>query len=79
MLYVDGMEGVIRHNATIQWLYTLLASKVCLLLLSSDHFAVRCNSCHQTPHPLSPTHTQMLTPTPDSSACPFTLLISTLL
>ncbi|XP_076448722.1 FH1/FH2 domain-containing protein 3-like isoform X2 [Babylonia areolata] len=27
MLYVDGMEGVIRHNATIQWLYTLLASK----------------------------------------------------
>ncbi|CAL1532551.1 unnamed protein product [Lymnaea stagnalis] len=27
MLYVDGMEGVIRHNATIQWLYSLLASK----------------------------------------------------
>ncbi|XP_041375857.1 FH1/FH2 domain-containing protein 3-like isoform X2 [Gigantopelta aegis] len=27
MLYVDGMEGVIRHNATVQWLYTLLASK----------------------------------------------------
>ncbi|XP_059147784.1 FH1/FH2 domain-containing protein 3-like isoform X2 [Physella acuta] len=27
MLYVDGMEGVIRHNATVQWLYSLLASK----------------------------------------------------
>ncbi|BFZ13123.1 hypothetical protein BsWGS_16162 [Bradybaena similaris] len=27
MLYVDGMEGVIRHNATIQWLYSLLGSK----------------------------------------------------
>ncbi|XP_048253560.1 FH1/FH2 domain-containing protein 3-like isoform X4 [Haliotis rufescens] len=27
MLYVDGMEGVIRHNATVQWLYGLLASK----------------------------------------------------
>lgn len=36
MLYVDGMEGVIRHNATIQWLYTLLASKV-LKTLSSMH------------------------------------------
>jgi len=28
MLYVDGMNGVINHNATIQWLYSLLASKV---------------------------------------------------
>ncbi|KAL8613903.1 hypothetical protein ACOMHN_032893 [Nucella lapillus] len=27
MLYVDGMEGVVRHNATVQWLYTLLVSK----------------------------------------------------
>ena len=31
MLYVDGMEGVIRHNATVQWLYSLLASKVLTL------------------------------------------------
>ena len=29
MLYVDGMNGVINHNATVQWLYSLLASKVC--------------------------------------------------
>ena len=28
MLYVDGMNGVINHNATIQWLYSLLSSKV---------------------------------------------------
>ncbi|XP_074646852.1 FH1/FH2 domain-containing protein 3-like [Tubulanus polymorphus] len=27
MLYVDGMNGVIAHNETIQWLYTLMASK----------------------------------------------------
>ncbi|GAB1603515.1 FH1/FH2 domain-containing protein 3-like isoform X4 [Argonauta hians] len=27
MLYVDGMNGVIRHNATIHWLYSLLSSK----------------------------------------------------
>lgn len=28
MLYVDGMNGVITHNETIQWLYTLIGSKV---------------------------------------------------
>ncbi len=28
MLYVDGMNGVIAHNETIQWLYSLTASKV---------------------------------------------------
>uniref|UniRef100_UPI00358F38DF FH1/FH2 domain-containing protein 3-like isoform X2 n=1 Tax=Myxine glutinosa TaxID=7769 RepID=UPI00358F38DF len=27
MLYVDGMNGVIAHNETIQWLYSLIASK----------------------------------------------------
>ena len=27
MLYVDGMYGVMRHNETIQWLYSLVASK----------------------------------------------------
>nr|XP_034990956.1 FH1/FH2 domain-containing protein 3 [Zootoca vivipara] len=27
MLYVDGMNGVINHNETIQWLYTLIGSK----------------------------------------------------
>ena len=29
MLYVDGMEGVASHPGTIQWLYSLIASKVC--------------------------------------------------
>lgn len=28
MLYVDGMNGIIAHNATIQWLYELLDSPV---------------------------------------------------
>lgn len=28
MLYVDGMNGVIGHVETIQWLYTLVGSKV---------------------------------------------------
>ncbi|KAL9868310.1 FH1/FH2 domain-containing protein 3 isoform 4-T4 [Geothlypis trichas] len=28
MLYVDGMNGVINHNETIQWLYTLIGSKM---------------------------------------------------
>ncbi|KAK2529752.1 hypothetical protein Q9233_006662 [Columba guinea] len=34
MLYVDGMNGVINHNETIQWLYTLIGSK--LLTLEED-------------------------------------------
>ena len=28
MLYVDGMNGIIAHNETIQWLYELLDSPV---------------------------------------------------
>lgn len=28
MLYVDGMNGVIGHAETIQWLYALVGSKV---------------------------------------------------
>lgn len=28
MLYVDGMNGVIQHIETIQWLYSLISSKV---------------------------------------------------
>ncbi|XP_069113338.1 uncharacterized protein [Argopecten irradians] len=35
MLYVDGMNGVINHNATIQWLYNLLASKFRLVVKTS--------------------------------------------
>ena len=27
MLYVDGMNGVMEHNPTIQWLYSLIGSK----------------------------------------------------
>lgn len=40
MLYVDGMNGVIGHPETIQWLYTLVGSKVssqaCILKNSED-------------------------------------------
>ena len=32
MLYVDGMNGVIAHNATIQWLYSLINSAVGIFL-----------------------------------------------
>nr|XP_034337878.1 FH1/FH2 domain-containing protein 3 isoform X13 [Crassostrea gigas] len=35
MLYVDGMNGVIHHTATIQWLYSLLASKFRLVVKTS--------------------------------------------
>lgn len=28
MLFVDGMQGVINHNETVQWLYTLSGSLV---------------------------------------------------
>lgn len=32
MLYVDGMNGVMRHSATVQWLYSLVASKFRLVV-----------------------------------------------
>ncbi|XP_047239967.1 FH1/FH2 domain-containing protein 3 isoform X5 [Girardinichthys multiradiatus] len=32
MLYVDGMNGVISHKETIQWLYTLVGSKFRLVV-----------------------------------------------
>ncbi|XP_064468311.1 mucin-12-like isoform X2 [Ornithodoros turicata] len=32
MLYVDGMNGVIEHSETIQWLYSLIASKYRLVV-----------------------------------------------
>ena len=38
MLYVDGMNGVIAHNGTVQWLYSLTASKV-------THLYVRARPC----------------------------------
>lgn len=39
MLYVDGMNGVIGHPETIQWLYTLVGSKVkiCMQTKSCTH------------------------------------------
>ena len=33
MLFVDGMNGVIRSNETVQWLYSVLSSGVCFLIL----------------------------------------------
>lgn len=36
MLYVDGMNGVIRHAETIQWLYTLVGSKVDFSVLQNS-------------------------------------------
>nr|XP_043908870.1 FH1/FH2 domain-containing protein 3 isoform X4 [Solea senegalensis] len=35
MLYVDGMNGVIGHAETIQWLYTLVGSKFRLVVKTS--------------------------------------------
>jgi len=32
LLYVDGMNGVIAHNNTVQWLYTLINSAVSISL-----------------------------------------------
>uniref|UniRef100_A0A8C4EHL1 Formin homology 2 domain containing 3b n=1 Tax=Dicentrarchus labrax TaxID=13489 RepID=A0A8C4EHL1_DICLA len=32
MLYVDGMNGLISHNETVQWLYTLVGSKFRLVV-----------------------------------------------
>ncbi|XP_075442537.1 FH1/FH2 domain-containing protein 3 isoform X3 [Ascaphus truei] len=32
MLYVDGINGIINHNETIQWLYTLIGSKFRLVV-----------------------------------------------
>lgn len=32
MLFVDGMNGVMNHGLTIQWLYTLIASKYRLVV-----------------------------------------------
>jgi len=32
MLYVDGMNGIMAHNETVQWLYSLIASKFRLVL-----------------------------------------------
>uniref|UniRef100_A0A3B4YPX3 FHOD1/3-like FH3 domain-containing protein n=1 Tax=Seriola lalandi dorsalis TaxID=1841481 RepID=A0A3B4YPX3_SERLL len=36
MLYVDGMNGLISHNETVQWLYTLVGSKFRLVVKTSN-------------------------------------------
>ncbi|XP_047455681.1 FH1/FH2 domain-containing protein 3 isoform X2 [Mugil cephalus] len=35
MLYVDGMNGLISHNETVQWLYSLVGSKFRLVVKTS--------------------------------------------
>ncbi|XP_053322067.1 FH1/FH2 domain-containing protein 3 [Spea bombifrons] len=35
MLYVDGMNGIINHNETVQWLYTLIGAKFRLVVKTS--------------------------------------------
>ncbi|XP_065341826.1 uncharacterized protein Fhos isoform X3 [Cloeon dipterum] len=35
MLYVDGMNGVMEHTDTVQWLYSLIASKFRLVVKTS--------------------------------------------
>lgn len=32
MLYVDGMDGVMKHRLTIEWLYSLIGSKYRLVV-----------------------------------------------
>lgn len=51
MLYVDGMNGVMQHGPTIQWLYSLIASKyrlvvktaLKLLLVFVEYVESNCN------------------------------------
>lgn len=32
MLYIDGMNGVMKHSPTVQWLYGLISSKYRLVV-----------------------------------------------
>ena len=47
MLYVDGMNGLISHNETVQWLYTLVGSKVRNRNINRSRCAVKST---QQPH-----------------------------
>ena len=40
MLYVDGMNGVINHSDTLQWLYSLLSSTSCSLQTTTFNLLV---------------------------------------
>ncbi|MEQ2302537.1 FH1/FH2 domain-containing protein 3, partial [Ameca splendens] len=46
MLYVDGMNGVISHKETIQWLYTLVGSKVRPSLCAKREREKKAAGCH---------------------------------
>ena len=35
MLYVDGMNGVMEHQETLKWLYSLISSKYRLVVKTS--------------------------------------------
>lgn len=57
MLYVDGMNGLISHNETIQWLYTLVGSKVKNRNINHSRYAVKST---QQPH-LCTDNTEIIT------------------
>lgn len=54
MLYVDGMNGVINHSETIQWLYTLVGSKVRQGFFFLFLFGTSCSFCKLLPFCLNP-------------------------
>ena len=48
MLFVDGMNGVISHIGTVQWLYTLCAANVSInnnrfILITVIHLRTLCD------------------------------------
>lgn len=69
MLYVDGMKGVIRHNQTIQWLYSILSAMV------SPAVRMTPLTSHSFPPPFSIDSLSK----PHSSCCLFSLNTLTLI
>lgn len=63
MLYVDGMNGVMKHSPTIQWLYSLIASKyrlvvktaLKLLLVFVEYVETNCTLLVQAVHKVDKT------------------------
>ncbi|XP_033606352.1 uncharacterized protein LOC111861799 isoform X3 [Cryptotermes secundus] len=64
MLYVDGMNGVMEHNETVQWLYALIASKfrlvvktaLKLLLVFVEYVETNCLLLIKAVHAVDTTH-----------------------
>jgi len=64
MLYVDGMNGVMDHNETVQWLYALIASKfrlvvktaLKLLLVFVEYVETNCLLLIKAVHAVDSTH-----------------------